>query len=350
MVQKRLSRFEVTTPNFLVAVRGTAFEVSHKNESRVRVFEGVVRVNKRGLKIRPIFLRRGQQASMDRKNNQILSSNFREINRPEYSKVIFDSKNLESPSYALSHKELELKNLKKIQGQLRQSRGTGFEEFLVPNLNDSRPEENVHTNTKNIGGNGKPVLQDYLNRVANPGEDADFQIFKGGRTIQGVGKVVESWKDDYRREVQSSTLLQRQKLDGLASDFKNRRELIDEREKRLSVDLRTQVQKEDFNRRAFGRGTREVEDKNVTNREIINLRKFKNTQNLELKRIQQDQLRLVRDKELIDSKILSIEQSLTNNSTQRSSLEATLSALRIQKRQLDTVQKISIVEKVIHKM
>ena len=69
------------------------------------------------------------------------------------------------------------------------------------------------------------------------------------------------------------------------------------------------------------------------------MRKFKNTQNLELKRIQQDKLRLVRDKELIDRKIFSIEQSLTNNSPQRSSLEATLSALRIQKRQLDTVQK-----------
>ena len=79
--------------------------------------------------------------------------------------------------------------------------------------------------------------------------------------------------------------------------------------------------------------------KNVTNREILNLRKLRNTQNLALKRIQQDKLRLVRDKELIDRKIISIEQSLNSNPSQRSSLEATLSALRIQKRQLDTVQK-----------
>ena len=87
-------------------------------------------------------------------------------------------------------------------------------------------------------------------------------------------------------------------------------------------------------------GVKEVDDKNVTNREILNLRKLRNTQNLALKRIQQDKLRLVRDKELIDRKIISIEQSLNSNPSQRSSLEATLSALRIQKRQLDTVQKI----------
>ena len=67
---------------------------------------------------------------MDRKNNRILSSNFREINRPEYSKVIFDSKNLESPSYALSHKELELKILKRFKvnyGNL----GAGFGNFCT---------------------------------------------------------------------------------------------------------------------------------------------------------------------------------------------------------------------------
>ena len=73
--------------------------------------------------------------------------------------------------------------------------------------------------------------------------------------------------------------------------------------------------------------------------EIINLRKFRNTQALELQRIQQDKLRLTRDKELIDRKISSIELSLNNNPSQRSALEVTLSALRIQKRQLDTVQK-----------
>ena len=51
---------------------------------------------------------------------------------------------------------------------------------------------------------------------------------------------------------------------------------------------------------------RSVDDKNVTNREILNLRKLRNTQNLALKRIQQDKLRLVRDKELIDRKKLSV--------------------------------------------
>ena len=333
-IKKRLSRFEVTTANLLVAVRGTTFEVSHSMESRVKVFEGVVKVSDRSFRNRPIFLKRGQQALTYRKDHQILSSEFKEIDRPAYSKVILN-KNLETQNYDLGQRVSELRNLRKIQSELGKSKEAGFNEFVLPNVRD----DNSTMNRESLIELEKPSLQDYLRRVANPGEDADFEIFKGGKAGDGVGKIVESWKDDYRNEVQSSTVLQREKLDVLAEDFKSRRELVEDRGEKLSVDLRTQVQQEDFSRRAFGRGVREVDDKNVTNREILNLRKLRNTQNLALKRIQQDKLRLVRDKELIDRKIISIEQSLNSNPSQRSSLEATLSALRIQKRQLDTVQK-----------
>ena len=75
-VKKRLSRFEVTTANLLVAVRGTIFEVSHSMESRVKVFEGVVKVSDRSFETAPFFLR-GQQALTYRKDNQILSSEFK---------------------------------------------------------------------------------------------------------------------------------------------------------------------------------------------------------------------------------------------------------------------------------
>lgn len=338
-ISKRLSRFEVTTPNFLVAVRGTAFEVSHVEESRVRVFEGVVKVDNRGLRSRPIFLRRGQQASSNGRSNAVFSSDFKEINRPEYSKIIFADKNLKSQHYSSGQKLSELQSLQKIQGELRKSKVTGFKEFLSSDFND--PNLRVNTATKNslVSDTEKPSLQDYLGRVANPGEDADFEIFQGGKATQGVGKVVESWKDDYRREVQSSTFLQRQKLDGLAPDFKNRRELVEERDKKISVDLRTRVQKEDFSRRAFGGGVREIEDQSITNREIINLRKFRNTQNLELKRIQQEQLRLVREKDLIDRKIKSNAKKLENNTSQGSSLQLEKTTLVFEKTRIDTVQK-----------
>lgn len=338
-IQKRLSRFEVTTPNFLVAVRGTTFEVSHLKESRVRVFEGVVKVGDRSLRSRPIFLRRGQQAWIDNRNNHILSSDFKSIDPPEYAKIIFANKNLQTQSYSLDQKGSELKNLKQIQGKLSKSRAGGFKEFLSPDFNDSELQENNPTNSSLISDNKKPNLQEYLSRVAKPGEDADFKIFQGGEATQGVGKVVESWKDDYRREVQSSTFLQRQKLDDLAPDFKGRRKLVEERDKKISVDLRTRVQKEDFSRRAFGGGVREIEDQSITNREIINLRKFRNTQNLELKRIQQEQLRLVREKDLIDRKIKSNAKKLENNTSQGSSLQSEKTALVFEKTRIDTVQK-----------
>ena len=338
-IQKRLSRFEITTPKLLVAVRGTTFEVSHQQESRVRVFEGVVKVNDRGLKSRSIFLRRGQQALYDRKKQQLLSSNFSHQNRPEYSRVIFDNRFQESKNYGLGNEDLELRNLENIQDRLRQSRSSGFKEFVSPDHNRQSFDGNTAGDQGYANDAKSSSLQSYLQRVANPGEDADFQIFKGGQASQGVRRVVESWKDDYREEVQSSTLLQRQKVDGLGEDFKNRREVIERRERNFPLDLRTQVQQENFSRRAFGQGTREIGDQNRTNREIINLRKFRNTQALELQRIQQDKLRLTRDKELIDRKISSIELSLNNNPSQRTTLEITLSALRIQKRQLDTVQK-----------
>ena len=338
-IRNQLSRFEVTTPNLLAAVRGTTFEVSHKDESRVRVFEGVVKVNNRNLRSRSIFLRRGQQASLDSKKDKILSSDFSEQNRPIYSRAIFDSRFRESTDYASKGKHSELQNLKNIQNKLRQSKGMGFGEY-VSSAAEERSNAGSFSRVRDYSKDVKSSsLQSYLRKVAKPGEDADFKVFQGATASQGISQVVESWKDDYREEVQSSTLLQRQKVDGQAQNIKNRREVLERREKDLSVDLRTQIQQKDFSRRAFRMGTREITDQNQTNREIMNLRKFRNIQALELQRIQQEKLRLTRDKELIDRKISSVELSLNNNPAQSTSLQVTLSALRIQKRQLDTIQK-----------
>ena len=164
------------------------------------------------------------------------------------------NKNQETQNYDLGQRVSELRNLRKIQSELGKSKEAGFNEFVLPNVRDYKQLDKSTMNRESLNGLEKPSLQDYLRRVANPGEDADFEIFKGGKAVDGVGKIVESWKDDYRREVQSSTVLQREKLDVLAEDFKNRRELVEDREK-LPVDLRTQVQQEDFSRRAFGRGS-----------------------------------------------------------------------------------------------
>ena len=339
-IRRRLSRFEVTTPEAVVAVRGTIFDVSHQDQTRVRVFDGVVKVNDRSGQNQSVFLNRGQQLDLSRRRQLMSRTQFNAKSRPDYSQAVVKRNVMQSEGFQRrGSQDSEREELLAIQRQLKEAKSRGFEEFIRPEANDQALRREALQEQQRRAAMSRESLQTYLQRVAKPGEDADFRIFQGGQASQGRVKMVESWKDDYRRQVQKSTEIQRQKIDSLARETKDRAELKERRETRSPIDLRTTVQKEDFQRRKIGDGVRNLADTIKENREILSIRTFQNAQNLEAKRIQQEQLKLTRDKGLIDRKITTIESNLAKNPDQRDALQNALTALRVQKRQLDTVQK-----------
>lgn len=331
-IRRQLSRFEVTTPYALVSVRGTVFEVSHHKATQVNVYEGVVKVSDRSSRNNSsVFLEQGQGSIIGDHQNNLIKQSFDTSKLPLYASSF-------SPTVNHEQKVKDSKRLKaeRIQAQLRQAKADGFQEYISENYSAKDSSKEVNSDQVQVVDNS---LQAYLQRVANTGEDSDFRIFKGGQAVSSEIKMVESWKDEYREGVQKSTAIQRQKVDSLGEDFKDRRSLADYRNENIAVDLKTQVLQNDFDRRKFEGGIKELDDKSSENRELLNVRKYINLQNLELRRIQTEKIRLVRDKDLIENKEERILDSIDRNPDQESSLRISLRALQDQKHHLDIQQK-----------
>ena len=81
---------EVTTPEAVVAVRGTIFDVSHQDQTRVRVFDGVVKVNDRSGQNQSVFLNRGQQLDLSRRRQLMSRSQFNAKSRPSQFMALLD--------------------------------------------------------------------------------------------------------------------------------------------------------------------------------------------------------------------------------------------------------------------
>ena len=331
-IRRQLSRFEITTEDALISVRGTIFNVSCSDETIVEVYEGVVKVSNRGaLKNTSIFLEKGKGVRVRRDLNQLSNYDFDSSRHPSYSRKLVPKK-----SFLENDTDEEKLAMQAIQERLTQARDRGFKEYTSVQTQFENGVENANPEQARVG---RKSLQEYLARVAGPGEDADYRIFKGEQKSIGTSKIVESWKDEYRKEVQSSTELQRQKVDSIAEDYKDLQDIANYRKENVSIDLKTKLQQEDFDRRKADGGVKQITDRATINREITSIKKFITTQNLELKRVESEKVKLVREKDLIQRKMDSIENSLGRSQDQEDLLR-TLSALRLQKRQVEANQKI----------
>ena len=352
-VRKRNSRFEVTTPDAVTGVRGTIFQVSHQDETEVKVYEGVVKVNSRtGSSSRGTFLNRGNRLQVSRSRNAQMTR-FDPSQKPDFTRRI-SRKNLanqQSTSNRARNFNQEMSQMRNLQSQLSKEKDSGFSRFLGDKQGGNQgrgfgqaaragqlggaPSQNQISNARDQ--RGYSIARD-IQKTANPGEDPRFNVFKKTQVYNDRDILEKGWKDSYRQRFQRETRTQREKVAQLGGDFQKNRQLLEKREAHQPVDLKSQVRQEDFIRRKNDGGLRTLDEKLSNNREILNLRKFKNSQQLDRKRIELERSKIERDKLQLVNKIATLERSLKTDD-RREDLQAALVALKVQKRDLESQQR-----------
>lgn len=324
------SSFEILTPDALVAVKGTEFEVSHQGDTQVRVFEGVVRwQDRKEGKARAQFLQQGEKLRFaGDSSDRTRVESFQVEQKPSYSgRVQRKQQIFQRPELSQEQKEIE-----RISRNLQQARERGKLSL--------QEEQEFRNNFQRRARNLNLGLLDFLKLAARPGEDTEFRSLTGVKERVGFEKRSQDWREAQRRpEFEKAEFLKGREL-SLGEESRKKLDLLQEREEDLSQRLRARIQKEEFDRRGNSERGNSLSANLQRSQELVTLRNFRNQKQLDLKRLENDTLRLKREKDLVSKRIEAIESSLLRFPDQRDRLRASLVAWRVQKRELEERQRV----------
>jgi len=307
------SRLEILTPFFRTSVRGTIFEVSHHQESEVRVFDGVVKVASLHGSRRSRFLQRGQRGVLREGGNQLSVNRFDADRIPEYGLSPSPSK---AVGYGSQKNERENRS-QRIQRLLTNARKKGFDD-LSPDFRKG-PQRRDHR-----------TLAKDLESMPETGDDPEFRTLSGKEGSTGMDREFESWYDPMRRD--NAQIQEREEGYLEAKEEYNRdKGELDRREER-AVGVRASVRREGFEKgQVFRSGQKDQSFRQE--RELKLLKSFLSRKQLELDRLKRELERNDRERDRVTQKINNIQQRTKSSDDDR--LEESLISLRVQKRELD---------------
>jgi len=308
-VKTRKSRFEVLTPLAQVGVRGTIFQVSHAKRTEIHVFEGLVRVDRRGERDSEVFLERGQWVPVLGRSGQRLEVlEFDPNNRLGFQPV-----KVEAAGVPTEPMQAEQLRLQEIQRGLERQRRLGEKAF-----------------------------------VAQAGFPAPSMASK---EIQVFSKPSYSPSDpDFRAKERDLEELRRGRIQPGANYIQDRRNLREEREFVSALSLKTRFQDSAIER-SPSQGEANLGKRRI-DEELRAVRSFISRSQLERRRLVQELDQVDRERQRISQKISSLESRLVGNTAPDPRTQTSLVSLRIQKRSLDQkrsslVQRLSMLDRAL---
>jgi|GEM_PF-1941355 hypothetical protein len=313
-VTSRNSRLEVVTPILRSSVRGTVFEVTHAEDSEVRVYEGVVKIGSRRGSRRSRFVQGGQRTLWVQGSKTPEVSRFDARVFPAYGIKptprtirLAPSKNWEQESRS-----------ERIQRQLLEARKKGFDE-LSPKALRKKPRTSEGSISKD------------LRRLPGVGEDPEFRSLSGKKSPQGMVKEFQEWHDEKRTNSAEFRIRERITEEAPEAYFDQKED--QKRREQRAVGVRSTVRREGFEKgQVFSQAQKNGAPRR--DREIRFLKSFLARKKMEIDRLLREVSLNDRERDRINKKISALEER-QKIAPSDDRLQESFITLRVKKRELE---------------